>query len=436
MNGQLTVPATATPGLYTIVLGAKFDSITLGYNLSGSFYGQIMVTSGPLNPVVTFSPSTLYQGQTAKVVADIRYPNGQEVTQGEFTALFYPQDLQGLYNILSHDEYRLGLLTPLLYNPTMQEWVGNVTVPSGANAGSVASIDNGNLVYSGPYDVFVTGISWDGVPTNSAESAQTPFFVQPYVWSSGQTLSSLSQGSGLALSGDTVTGSGSLSNDLFTGTNTISGGTVTISNSQISGTLNINNAKVTLVGVTGGNIIASGSSVTLLQSSVGNLSLSGSTVAINDASYQSISPALLTLSASGVPTTPFSGTASISVSATGQGASSLTVWIDGNKVGSSTGAPVSLTVTASTLADGVHTLQATATQSDGLSSSATWYFSTNANLAAAQGQLQSSNGSLSSQLSTAQKNLTTTTDILYVALAVAVVALIIAVVAVLRKPKV
>jgi len=284
----------------------------------------------------------------------------------------------------------------------------------------------------------VTGISWDGVPTTGNLSAQNPFFIQPYVYSQGQTLSSLSMSSGLVLSGDTITASGSLTNDIFTGSNTIQGGTVTITGSQITGTLNVNSAKLTLVDVSGGNIVASGSSVTLLQSGIGNLTLTSSTVNIEDSSYQSISPSVLTLQANGVPTQPISGTANITITATGQDCNSLAISVDGNKVGSYSGAVIKLIVNASALADGVHSLQATATQTDGLSSSATWYFSTNAHLVAQDNALNSAQSTLqstNSTLSNTQKNLTTTTDILYVALVIAVIALVVAAVALVRKPK-
>ena len=423
-NGHLMVPANTPPGLYTVILTATYNSITTGYDLEGSYYGQVMVTSGPITPKVTFTPSVLYQGQSAKIIADIQYPSGQEVTWGEYTALVYPQNLGPIYTVLEHDEYSQSQLIPLAYDPAMNEWVGNLSVPSGANAGSLSSIDAGILAYSGPFEAYVTGISWDGVPTTSVLSAQAPFTVQPYVYSQGQTLSSSGQASGLALSGDTITGSGTVSDDLFTGTNTIQGGTVTISASQISGTLDVNDAKVTLVGVSGGNIVATGSTLTFLASNVGNLSLTGSTISFEDSSYQSITPSLLSLQPSGVPTQAFSGSASVTISANGQGANSLTVWVDGNEVGSSTGAPVTVSLAASALPDGVHSLQATATQTDGLSSSATWYFSTDAQLAASN-----------STLSTTKNNLSTTTEILYATLGLAVVALLVAIVAVARRPR-
>jgi hypothetical protein len=125
-----------------------------------------------------------------------------------------------------------------------------------------------------------------------------------------------------------------------------------------------------------------------------------------------------------VPTQALGGNASVTITASGEGANSLTVLLDGNQVGTSTGSPVMITLAASALPDGVHSLQATATQTDGLSSSATWYFSSDA-------QLVASNNTLS----TTKNNLSTTTEILYVTLGIAVVALLVAIAAIARRPK-
>jgi hypothetical protein len=355
----------------------------------------------------------------------------------------------------------------LAYDPAIKQWVGNFTMPSPYSAGSLSTSLYNLISYGGPYYVYVNGHSYDGVPTATAESGALSFYVQPFTLSSGQTLSSIPQAPGWALSGDTITASGTLSDDVFVGNNTLSGGSLTISGSSITGALNVNNEKLTLEGVSGGDISASGSSIALVQSNVDNVTLTGSTISLVDSSYQRITPALLTLSASGVPTQAFNGTESFVVSAVGQGANSLSVWVDGASVGSTGGAPVTVSVVASQLTDGIHTLQATATQADGLSSTQTWYFSTDAHLVAAQNalkaaqaqlqtsqsqlqssvstqtsQLQSSINTLSSQLQSAnsalsntQNSLTSTTNLLYLVIALYVVAVGIGLLALFRRPK-
>lgn len=447
-NGYLNVPTNATSGLYTIVLNAAYNSITLGYTLYGSYYGQVMVTSGPIVPKVTLSPSTLYQGQSATLQADIRYPDGQEVTQGEYTAVLYPQDLSGQYTTVMHSEYAGGLLVSLAYSPALKLWVGNVTIPSGANAGSLGGVINGLLTYGGPYEAFVTGLSWDGVPTTSALSAQQPFFVQPYVYSTGQTMSSLAESSGLAFSGDTITASGTLANDLFVGTNTISGGTVTITGSQIQGTLIVNNAQVTLVGVSGGDITASGSTLVLKDSSVGTISLTNSKVGLNSSTFKQVSPALPSLTISLSSTGPFiEGTTTVSANATGQGVSSVTLWLDGALLGPAQsaggGLASSFSLDTSTLVDGPHTLTAVAVQSDGLSTSTSKVFSTDNHIAAADAalgrthnQLVAQNATLADQgakLASQGSSINNLMTLTYVLLAVSVAALVVAGVALMRR---
>ena len=125
ISGLLQIPANTQPGLYTIMLQASYGSLTLGYTLGGSFYEQVWVSNGTITPKITLSPTTLYMGQNAQITADIHYTNGQEVTQGEYTAIIYPQELQNQYTTIMYNEYLNGQLTPLTYNSSLNRWIGH-----------------------------------------------------------------------------------------------------------------------------------------------------------------------------------------------------------------------------------------------------------------------------------------------------------------------
>lgn len=482
LNGYLSVPQNSTSGLYTILLNARYGSETVGHVLNGSYYSQVWVSGGSIQPKASVEPgfisasaatdaapngsspaTQLYEGEQAHVVATIAYPNGTAVKYGEYTALVYPQALQDQYTTLMHTEYANSELVQLTYDPALSAWLGNVSLPGPASSGALSPVNPDTLFYSGPYDAYVTGITPEGFTTTTALAAQQPFFVQPYVYVSGETLSLLTQGSQLALTGATITSSGSMNGDLFLGTNTISGGNVTITGSQIDGDLVVNNARVTLVGVLGGAVTATNSHLTLKDSSVGALSLTGTTVSLSDSSYQQVSPALLAISVTGL-SQPFSGSANFTVTVSGQqfSSGSLAAWVDGSEVPlsvSSTpgGATATGTISATSLNDGVHSMTVTASQTDGLTSSFAGFFSTNAqatslgsqlkqagsNIASLSGQLSTANAnitSLSGQLRTANANIQsanasigTLYDLSYVIAVVAVVGLVIALVRMRRK---
>jgi hypothetical protein len=425
-NGYLSVPSTSSPGLYTILLNANYSSLTTQDDfgvttINGSFYGQVEVTSGPITPAITISPSTLYEGQTATLMADIHYASGQEVRFGEYTAVVYPQELQGEYTTIMHSEYANSQLISLSFDPTLNRWVGNFTLPSPYDAGVISPVNGNSLYYSGPYDAYVTGLSFDGVPTTTATSSEQSFFIQPFVYVSGQGTQPSAQVSGIAFSGDMISGPASLSGDVFLGTNTITGGTVTIASSQIEGTLDVSNAQLTLVGVSGGTIIASGSTISLKDTAVGSIQLSDSKLYLNSSSFLQITPSLPAIQVT-QPTVQSAGSGNVSLAAqvTGQQVSSVTFWVDGSLIKTFQGSPgqatYNYTLNAASLPDGVHVLTVTETQSDGISASSSIYFSTNHHLATAEqtiGQqmsqlatqnsdIQSQNDSLQSQSSTIQ----------------------------------
>ena len=399
MVGLLTAPSNAAPGLYTILLQANYGSVSLGYTLYGAFYGQVLVSNAAITPAITISPSTLYMGQTAQITADIHYPSGQEVTQGEYTAVIYPQELQNDYNAIMYSEYQNFELTPLLYSPTLNRWTANVTLPSPYNAGVLSPINDNSFNYAGPYDVYVTGISYDGYPTTSALSAQQGFSIQPYVYLSNQQITTFQQSSGIALSGVNVTGSANLSNDVFIGSNRFMSGTTVISDSFVNGTIYATGANLTLEGVDGGNVVASNSSINLVNTYLNSITLVNSTFSSTSSSYQSISPSAPTIQISS-PTNGgnYTGNVAGSVTVSGNTVSSVVVYLNNQPIQTfSNNGTLSFTIPSANYADGAYSLLVVATQTDGISSSvnSTLYFQNQ--MSSEISSLQSVQNSLQSQ---------------------------------------
>ena len=402
LYGQLLIPKGTAPGLYTVTLHASYSSYSPDGNMTGNFYSQVWVSPSMLDPSVEILPgpglvgaqpstggltssypSSLYQGEEAHIVATLNYANGTAVKYGEFTAVVYPSSLAGQYATLEHTQYEGGKLVSLVFDPHTGTWVGNVTLPGPSGPGALDGLGLTSFQYSGPYDVYVTGISADGTPTSSELATQQPFSVQPYTFASG-VISSVPFGSQMAFSGATITASAALSGDLFVGTNTIQDSVVTITGSQVQGTLNLVGSTVTLVGVSGGDIVATDSNVTLRDSTVASLSLNNSTVRLYDSSYGTVTPALPSI-ATDLPQTPIGKNSeyNITVTGTGLGTGSLSVWLDGAQVNlqvtsTSSGLLARVKINASAMTDGVHTLVVTARQSDGLSATQSVTFSTNA----------------------------------------------------------
>jgi subtilase family serine protease len=184
--GYLQVPTDATPGLYTITLSSVYESIDLGININGAYFGQILVVGQPaIVPKVTLSPNPVAEGSTLTITANIAYQNGTEVKYGLYSAALYPtydSNKYALYSGLPAGQI------PLWYNPTTNLWVGSVTMPSDTNLGWIGGYTSFNQglnpgvvsqPVSGSWDAYVSGITADGVPTTTAISAQQPFTVGP-----------------------------------------------------------------------------------------------------------------------------------------------------------------------------------------------------------------------------------------------------------------
>ena len=403
MVGLLTVPFNAAAGLYTILLQANYSSLSLGYTLYGAFYGQVLVSNGTITPMITLSPSTLYMGQTAQITADIHYPNGQEVTQGEYTAVIYPQELQNEYTAIMYAEYQNFELTPLLYSPTLNRWTANVTLPSPYNSGVLSPVNDNSFNYAGPYEAYVTGISYDGFPTTTALSAQQAFFLQPYVYMSNQQITTFQQSWGLALSGVNVTGSANLANDIFVGSNWFMSGTTVISDSVVNGTIFANGTSLTLEDVYGGNVVASNSRINLVNTDLNSITLVNSNLSLTSSSYESISPSPPTIQISSPANGgSYTGDVDGNVTVSGNSVSSVAVYLNYQLIQTfSNNGTLSFTIHSANYTDGGYSLLVVATQTDGISSSAnsTVYF---------QNQLNSETSSLRNQINDLEASLNAT----------------------------
>ena len=106
-----------------------------------------------------------------------------------------------------HTAYAAGELIPLSYDPASNDWIGNVTLPGSNSQGSAAGLGITAFSSSGPWEVYVTGISSDGVPTSAELGAEQPFVIQPYQYLTG-AVSSVGTGSGIAFWGATIGTSG------------------------------------------------------------------------------------------------------------------------------------------------------------------------------------------------------------------------------------
>jgi subtilase family serine protease len=399
IGGTLDVPPDAKQGLYTIILSSSFDSATINAEVDGSFFAQIYVGPSYNIPSISTNTSALFEGQTVQVRADITYPNGTEVKFGIYSATLYPRDLQNDYSTLTQM-----VNVPLFYDSQLNKWVGNATMPSPYNNGGSISLYQGTIYLSGPFEVYVSGVSADGVPTTTAMSAQHELYVQPYLYVSGQTLSSLEQTSGVAFSDDTIsipsTDSVSLTNNVFVGTNTLKGGSFEVVSSQIDGTLQLSNTHVVLVGCVGGNITAENSTLVLMQSSLGSLVLNGSEVSLNSSTYARVTPALLSISVQNPAMgETYNGTITVNASVTGQSLSSISLYLDEKLLASfgNTSSSVKYQLDTASISDGVHTLGIIATQQDDLSASAYVSFSTNSHYVLAENEI----GDLTNQLTAA-----------------------------------
>ena len=185
--GYLKVPNNAGPGLYDIILKSTYQSIDLnGLFFNGSYFGQILVPDqAAIVPKISVSPNPVDEGKVLQIQANIAYANGTEVKYGMFSATLYPaydSNNYACYSTLPAGE------VPLWYDSSLNLWVGNVTMPSQTNLGWLGgdtSFLSGlypgivNQPVAGAWDVYISGLSADGVGTTTAISAQQGFTVAP-----------------------------------------------------------------------------------------------------------------------------------------------------------------------------------------------------------------------------------------------------------------
>lgn len=195
--GYLQVPSDAAAGIYTILLSSTYQSIDLGLNFNGSYFGQVLVAGqSAIVPTITLTPNPVAEGQNVQIQANIAYANGTEVKNGMYAATLYPAYDSNHY--ASYSALPAGQI-PLWYDPSLNMWIGNVTMPSPTSLGFIGGyppFDTGlfpgivSQPVSGPWDAYVSGVSADGVPTTTNESAQQSFTVSP----DGSTVPSVSSG--------------------------------------------------------------------------------------------------------------------------------------------------------------------------------------------------------------------------------------------------
>lgn len=176
---ELLVPMGTPSGLYTVFINTSYNSYSLGTYVNGSFFGQIWVSPTVTTPVISISPSTVQEGQIVNVSASVT-ENGLPIEYGMYSVTVYPADLSSDYYLLTLFNY-----IALLFNTTSGMWEGSIAIPSGYSPGSI-NYENGITDWSGPYDLYVTGESWNGVLTTTAQSAQKSFFVNSSVITSLQ----------------------------------------------------------------------------------------------------------------------------------------------------------------------------------------------------------------------------------------------------------
>lgn len=388
-QANFTIPSNLTQGFYKVQFlssyqasgkpGTQFGNFTTGFYVSGPTLSYTMKT-----------PTTAFEGEDVTAVAHITDAAGAPVTSGVFLATFVPSGYA--YEAYATDFYGY-TSAPMVYSSALGGWVAQYQIPS------VLTEPNafvGNLLSSssGPWTVFVSG---ESAGASNAVVSKAFVNVLPYTYYS----------IGL-LDGTSVQGAPLVS----------ANGTGYTLASIGAASLEVRGLNLTLTGASVANLTVVDSRVTLSDSVVGSLSVTNSTIVLaHGTKVASISPALPTIAVSGL-SEPLAGNTDFTVTVAGEQltGSSLTATVDGSPLSlaataSSSGLTAKGSLSISSLPDGLHTLVLTATQSDGLSSTLTTYFT----------------------VSTQASTIVALTDLFYAATFVAIIALAIAIVALRRK---
>ncbi|MEJ2776382.1 protease pro-enzyme activation domain-containing protein [Sulfolobaceae archaeon RB850M] len=417
--GFLYVPKNVTAGLYTVLLFAKYDSYTLGINLTGFFYGQIYVTPNYNTPIIK-TAKYAYEGQTLLIYANIEYPNGSEVKYGMYSAFIYPQILSQEYPQISTE-----IEIPLWFNSTLNEWVGNVTLPSSSNLGNLTYLSS--TTYFGlPFDIMVNGISFNGVPTINNYNTSYTFYVYPYTLVKGQHIDE-GETYNAVLENDIITGKVTLVNDILI--NDTIEGNVSIINSNIT-YVNAEGSNLTLVNSYVNSLTALNTKVYLVSTSVNELNLEGSSsVEVINSQIINVTPSLPKVNVKA----PMSATGEVNVSITvsGEDVSQVMLYIDNTLLTTFSGNGTFVyTLNTANYPDGTYTLKVVAMQSDGLSSTYTTHIQVENQLESLNNKLSTLNDSLStisSSLSSVNSNLSGKVSTLQI---ISIIGIIIAIVAI------
>lgn len=162
-EANITLPSNFTTGFYKLIVSSEINT-SVGIcmeNFTTGFYVSPQQLVGKV-----YTQSTLYQGENVTVYANITYPNGTEVTQGEFAVTMIPQ--QSLYNSINEE---FDHEVPMQYNSTIREWEAEVTVPS-------VTSREGLFSTAGPFSVVLSGTSTLG----SNVVSNSTVFVEPYTY--------------------------------------------------------------------------------------------------------------------------------------------------------------------------------------------------------------------------------------------------------------
>ncbi|BAB67601.1 protease pro-enzyme activation domain-containing protein [Sulfurisphaera tokodaii] len=436
-EGYLPVPKNVQAGVYTIILNAVYNSYTLGEYITGQFYGQIYVSPAYNVPQIE-TVRYAYGGETINIYANITYPNGTEVKFGMYSADVYPTILSGEYSTISNL-----IQIPLWYNPSLGLWVGNVTLPSSYSLGNLTYFAT---TYSGvPFDILVTGVSADGIPTTTNISAEHTFYVLPYTQIKGKTID-LGQTYNAYLVDDTIEGNVTLMNDILF--NDTIEGHVTIINSNVS-LVYVKDSSITIVSSTVNSIYAYSSNVSLVETTAEFLNLSSTKLTLINSKVISITPSLpLVTITSPKPNSNVTGTITISYTITGSDISEVEILLNGQLVKTfvPSTSPIigNYSINTAMYPDGTYNITVVAVQNDGLSnsssvmvnfanqlSSLSTALSNNVN--SINSHISSLGNTLSSDVSTLNNNISSAKTYALIGIVLAIIGIIVGIVALVMR---
>ncbi|MGC9047890.1 MAG: protease pro-enzyme activation domain-containing protein [Caldisphaera sp.] len=249
-EGFFTIPSNLTPGFYNVVfISNETTAISPLYGYANqSFY----VSPSSLNTEVK-SISTAYEGQYLDIYANISYQNGSEVKYGTFTATLLPDQY---YSSLFLFSFEIGI--PLQYNSSLNEWIGEIQLPSLSSPGIYAGLSPSEL--SGPWSITVSGESANG---NDVISRPYNLYLEPYTYI-GSMLVNQSNVTSLPLG--TLIGSSIVG--IYSQNLVIKNASLTIVNSNIIN-LTIVNSSIKVMNSNIGTLIANKSNISLLNDNIG-----------------------------------------------------------------------------------------------------------------------------------------------------------------------